>query len=364
VSGTLRFDPPRAPWTAALEWVVRRAFAGAADRDPEPGGALEVARSLDLSSRIGARHQDAAPGYRADHRRAVANELRLTAALDDLAPHLPSGSPLVLLKSAALRARACCAPGARPAADLDVLVAEKEIPSWVDTLRRAGFEVTGQPDYEQHGAALRAPSGGLVEIHRVLLGVRLAGRRSAAAADLATGGWLEAVADRPGVATPKPAVLLAHALVHGLVQHGNAPRGYPLTRLFADALDLGLADSDGEEMLATAAPWIAAEVSALERRAAFELCRALAAGSAGELPADAWSRRLLDHALAGALDARYRESLKVRWLAAPLSDRPVRALARHWRATLAPRPGESRGGRALDLAQRAFRALRARAAVH
>ena len=77
---------------------------------------------------------------------------------------------------------------------------------------------------------------------------------------------------------PSRPVLLAHALVHGLVQHGWAPRSYPPWRGVSDWIDLGLGEADGDTLLAAASAWIGGSLAAEEARAARRLCALLVAG--------------------------------------------------------------------------------------
>lgn len=361
-STSFRFAPPPVEWTPALAWVLGAAFA-AGDGTAAPAEALRLARRLGLAERIATRRADAGEGFRSDRRHAAAVELRLISTLEALAAvPPPGGTRAVLLKFAALHASGRLLAGTRPAADLDVLADEPAGAAWIAALERAGFTSTEQPGYEHQWPALRAPSGALLELHRVLLGVRLDGRRSCGAADLVAHGL---VGPAPGFASlllPAPEVLLAHALVHGLAQHGLAPRAYPLARLLADAIDLGLGTGAGDRLLVPAKRWIERSVSHAEVDAVRDLCRALAAGNAADLPPASRARRLLDHVVAGALDPAYGEALKLRWLGAPLSDEPLpRALWRHWSSTLAPRAGSGRGARLWLLVRRLACAARSRA---
>src|SRR5205085_1762038 len=105
-------------------------------------------------------------------------------------------------------------------------------------------------------------------------------------------------------ATPEPEVLAAHALVHGLGQHGYWPASYPLLKMVADLIDL---DALGDRALS----WVARDVPPPEALAARRLVRRL---TAGEDPAG-WEEGdeevLLRHLLAGRLDPGYEQALRL-----------------------------------------------------
>jgi hypothetical protein len=269
-------------------------------------------------------------------------------ALVEAARELATGDDrLVLLKGVALVARAVVAPGLRPLADLDVLVEERRLPAWSERLLSLGYAVAsgGVPSEHQLPAFTRA--GSSVELHRFLPGVRVPGERGFAtlgALDRAgllehLPGWL------PTVSVPRPPLLVAHAAVHGLVQHGLAPRSYPLTRMLADLIDLRAHADPG---LASAAhALVEAEIPRAEWDELLATCHDLEGGRGHDRP-------LVAHAVHGLLDDDYAASLKLRALGAVPSTLP-RALvfAREaWRALF---PGRERlaalqpGGRGLAL---------------
>jgi hypothetical protein len=146
---------------------------------------------------------------------------------------------------------------------------------------------------------------------------------------LESAGLLEQAPGWPAsVRWPKPALLLAHAAVHGVAQHGFAPRSYPLTRMFADLVDLGLdARDDGDARL------LASAVSAGEWLELRRACQGLVAGRT--------SGPLVAHAVFGALDEAYAASLRLRALGSVPSTlpRPVVWLREAWRALF---PGRER----------------------
>jgi hypothetical protein len=185
--------------------------------------------------------------------------------------------------------------------------------------------------------------------------------------DAAAGGTLRA---------PSRPVLLAHALVHGLLQHGWAPGAYPPFRMISDLIDLGLGGPDGDELLEAALPWLTARrdrgsgpgLDPGEARAARELCARLVEGRLPDpaAPPDS-AGALLGHFLAGALNPAYRRSLGLRRLAGAATEDPgtMRGRAAAWRRRVAkalvPTPAEvdaiygRRHGRAGYLARIAAR---------
>ena len=79
--------------------------------------------------------------------------------------------------------------GRRPSSDLDLLVPEAKLDALQAELLRRGFTVAGER-YEHQAPGLRHPDGGMVELHRVLPGVRLEPKRSATFDALAAAGLL------------------------------------------------------------------------------------------------------------------------------------------------------------------------------
>ncbi|HEX3552461.1 MAG TPA: hypothetical protein VIA62_04445, partial [Thermoanaerobaculia bacterium] len=177
------------------------------------------------------------------------------------------------------------------------------------------------------------PERGVVEVHRLVPGLRLDGPGAATSTPSATWEDLE----RAGLLVPLPAALglagactapapeaqAAHVLVHGLGQHGFFPSSYSLLKMVADLLDLGEA-----ALTPRALGWVARDVPPAEAEAVRRLCARLAAG---EDP-DAWSgpeETLLRHVLAGRLDADYAQALRLGLFRPQPSDRrPAVRLAR------------------------------------
>ncbi len=299
--------------------------APAAFEGLNPERALEMARELGVAVRIAARvpvealvaelGEGAVVALQRARRGAVATTLSLESLLAEVARAARTlAAPVVVLKGMALHMDGVLAAGSRPLADLDVLVPPERAGSLHTSLVADGFTLTpGLRTGEQHLAPLRSPaSGGVVEIHHAVRGVRLHGRRSATAGDVLARGGSRELAGLPGCFLPSPEVALAHLLVHGLAQHGMT-REYPLTRLAADLSDLGVDEAGLAVFLAGPFAWIATDVSPEEVAAAVRLAARLRAGEDPALLATGESGEsvLLGHILALALDDEYLTSLKL-----------------------------------------------------
>ncbi len=336
-----RFDPPEVAPTPALRWVLARAYAArdTALAETEGDAAAELALRFGLAARIAARQSpeqlvgelgaEAATKIRRQRSLATAQELRLLetlAAVDAAAADLRV--PYAPLKGQALVLGGFAPEGGRPSSDLDLLVPEGKLDALQKELVRRGLEVAGEA-YEHQAPALRHASGGVVELHRIVPGVRLEAKKSAtfealAAAEL-LGPPVAPMRFRPrgDLRLPRRELLAAHALAHGIAQHGLAPAAFPGFLFLADLVDLAFRGSGGRATLATIAPWIARDVSFEEAEAALALATALAAADATLFdPPRSSARLLLDHFHAGLTDPRYATSLKTRLLERPLSDKP------------------------------------------
>lgn len=303
------FGPPGAPFPGAVE----------------PGAALKAARLFEMSARIAARQgrerlaaelgADAAGGFHRDRAAATAAGMRLLAAARQVAEAAaPRSIPLAFLKFAALELEGRLVAGSRGACDVDVLVPEERAGELWDALRAAGWRGSGMPEAEHQLPALVAPSGAVVEIHRLLPGVRTEGGRSARLDALERQGLLSLLPDLPGsCSVPAPEVQAAHALVHGLGQHGWWPASYSLLKMVADLIDLG----DGA-LTPRALAWVERDVPAAEAAAAVRLCERFVVGEDPDGPEEP----LLRHILAGRLDPTYESALRLGLFRAQPSDRP------------------------------------------
>ena len=304
----IRFRRPLTEPSREVRWVLFRAFGSkdlAPCELPSPASTFELVRRLDLAPRIAfrsarerldrelgeapARSLVAARGLAAlgaDRQLALARDVAVLARAH--------GVPLVLLKGAALHATGVVPAGSRWSADLDVLVPAEAVADFDAALRTKGFKATpGAIGCEHQTAPLHRGEGEIVEIHRFLPGVRAPGsRRFVTLEVLASSGLLVELPDWPAPASvPAPAILAAYVLVHGLAQHGFGPRAYPLTRMLADLIDLGLAGPDGKRLMAEAHAWTERHVTAEEAHAVLILVRQLVAGRVEPAP-------LLSHVLA------------------------------------------------------------------
>ncbi len=366
----VRFDPPALPLTPAVRWMLLRAFGppgaalgavgavgaagaagaagGAAPPAVAPAAALALSRRFDLAARIAARQGRArlaaelgetavVEGFVHDRAAAAAATLRAMALVEQVAAAAAARQiPVVFLKLAALELLGVLAPGSRAGCDLDVLAPAERAGELLQALVERGFRASPLPEQEHQLAALEGPDG-VVEVHRMLLGVRLDGRpdqpdqrpgqtrqprrraRSARWADLQRAGLLTALPRLPGAAAvPVPAVAAAHALVHGIAQHGWAPGSYSLLRMVGDLIDLGFAES--RPLAASVAAWVAGDVTPVEVEAARRLAAELAAGAWEDSRAP--EAVLLRHALAGRLDPEYQRSLRLALFRRQPSDLP------------------------------------------
>ncbi|HEV2853249.1 MAG TPA: nucleotidyltransferase family protein [Thermoanaerobaculia bacterium] len=322
---SLRFRPPRLEIPGEIRWMLLRAFgpAGAPfPRPVEPEAALAMARRFEVSARIAARQgrdrlaaelgAEAAAGFGRDRTAAAAAGLRLQEVARRVAAVAADlDLPVAFLKFVALETAGVLAAGSRDACDVDVLAPEERAGELRRALLAAGWRPSGLPEAEHQLPALQDPEGGVVEIHRLLPGVRLAGESSATLGELESLGFLETMQGYPGCSSvPAPEVQAAHVLVHGLGQHGYWPASYSLLKMVADLIDLGA-------LTDRAAQWVEKDVPAVEAAAVRGLCASLEAGKDPE----GISEILLRHVLAGRLDPDYERSLRLGLFRSQPSDR-------------------------------------------
>lgn len=338
-----RFDPPPVEIPNALRWVLGRAFgpAGVAVLPVSDGGrTVELARRSSLAGLIGSRSSlealasevgsRAAARFVLEHQAALGAAQWLMQALGPVGEAASAvGSPVVLLKFAALTLAGHTPYGTRKAGDVDVLVAPEAIEAVAAGLRERGFGPSGYRDGAHQLSPLRDGEGRAVELHRYVPGLCVPeGGGAATAGALRDAGLLEEegpgrTGSGEGPRVPVRDVLLAHAVVHGVAQHGLEPGGYPLFRMVADVVALGGRVSDVEGVRR----WIAGAVSLEEVEGTLSLAERLAAGDAslfdagGPVTADVV---LLRHFAAALLDEDYVRSLRLRW---PVSSRGRRGLS-------------------------------------
>jgi len=326
---TFRFQPPVHQVTAEERWCMLRAFATRTTPAPEvdPGLVVGVARNLGLATRIVGRLGPTAlqaqlgeEGGRAlMHEYAVALGqapalARAAKAVAEAAAEIDA--PLVLLKRAALVALSLVDDAQREGVDVDVLVAEYRVAALQARLISGGWRSGETWPADHQAAPLTDPNGTMVELHRFVPGLRVgAGQREARLMDLERAGGIVVLADWPGrVFAPTRDVLAAHALAHGLDQHGLAPASYPLSRMLADLADLEEVGfiPDWESV----ARWTGGSLSREEVLAAFELVASL---RRGQEPSSPNATALLHHVLVAASDPSYHVSLSQRALVRQLT---------------------------------------------
>lgn len=311
------------------------------------GRAVALADALGLSARIGARHQRgldefgpvALETFRKRMWRAAAAGISLEALAEEVARTAAGrGIPIALLKRAALVACGVTLAEGRPACDVDVLVPARRARELQDALVAGGLEPSPLDSSEHHLPSLTDRRRGGVELHTVAWGVRAPGAaRFAAWEDLEATGCLVPLDDSRDVFVPTRAFLVAHALVHGVVQHGNAPRSYTLMNVVADLLDLGFVGEAGSRLADEARPFLAGVLAEEEVGSVLRVCGRLGDGTfrISEEADDDLGPAFLRHVVAAAIDERYRKALKLRQLRPRLASESL--LAR-LSSTLFPEP--------------------------
>jgi len=357
-------SPPPVALTTEIRWVLLRAFgppqAPFPDRVDGPRAAA-LAGDLGLVERIGARVPSSllVTELGSDVARQLAlSRLQVLArvrGLCDLIPELASAAaaaaiPIVLLKFAALHAGGYLAEGSRAASDIDILLPERDVERAAEILTSRGFFAAeaAMADHH-HWPPLHDRQGRVVELHTRLPGLREPGGRRFAGFEAleAAGGLQPAPGLDSGCQLLRPDLMAAHAIAHGLAQHGGADV-YPVTRALGDVIDV--LPGERRRRGIGAAEWIAADVPSSELDAVLGLCDALEKGDLDGLDARRETRTegaLLHHVLASSLDPDYRRSLAVDHLFHSLSDEPrwwrflkrVQCLALPTKAQLAARLG-------------------------
>ena len=180
---------PARSLTPELGWVLHRAFVSrraAVGENPalerrvrldaegiDGSRAAGLARDLGLAERIatlvGPATLAAELGREPARELAVACSQRLarTQRQSEFVPELAEAAratsiPIVLLKFAALRAGGYLVEGSRAAADLDILVRDRDAAAAAALLRRRGFFPVHTPDADHHLPPLQDPMGRVV----------------------------------------------------------------------------------------------------------------------------------------------------------------------------------------------------------
>jgi len=295
-----------------------------------PQGAVVLSRCLDLAPRIAHRtprallaaeiSETGVSALLAAQGVALLNSERLLEVAREVSRAAAEARLWVaFVKGAALYLTKRVPPSARAASDIDVLIAPEDSLRAVHLMERLGFRPDlGSPPCDHQLPPLHRQEGEVVELHLFLPGVRLPGQRAFLGLDaLRDEGLLEPIPGMGEVAfAPRAAVLVAHALVHGIAQHGFAPQSYPLMRMLADLCDLGIGEDSSRPAWATAISLTRDFVSSEEASATWDLCSRIRAEDPLEavLKGGGAAEALLAHIVAGAQDPSYRRGLKMRAL--------------------------------------------------
>jgi hypothetical protein len=308
--------------------VLSRAFAAPLDpwRGPVDGArALQLAGDLSLNGRIGARapktllerelgEQHALALVRAAAASAALRHraLALIREIGSLAQQL--GIPWAPLKGAALAALGC-AQG-RWMSDVDILVPKGQAEPLFQALLSQGFAAWGGSRVAHHWPLLHRDRQKL-ELHTYLPGIRLP--EGTGLVDFSALQRAGLVADAPALLGESGHLLArealaAHLVAHALLQHRFSPRSYPGIRLLADLQELGFWGGAAEPAWRGLLERVRIAVKPEELAALRELTVALEGlreHKGWDLPLGELAARLLGHWLAGALDARYQQRLRL-----------------------------------------------------
>jgi hypothetical protein len=299
---------------------------------------------LDLLPRVAARTppelldqelgRDPADEVRARYRTTAALAVQAEGLCRQLAETASGvGVPLFFLKGMALHLLGIVEFGARGSCDVDVLVPAARAEELQSLLLESGYRDMGMPASEHQLPPIVHPAGLVLEVHTMLWGVRMSGGGASATADslVDAGRFQEVEAGDHVGRVPDREVLLCHALVHGIAQHGLSPMAYLMTRILADVQDFALSPADWEAFAAGPQRWIETDVSRDEVEATASVVMKLADGEDPGLIAaeDSGASRLLRHVVFGVLDSGYREALRLKALSSPqVEESPLGAFAK------------------------------------
>ncbi len=379
----LRFAPPRISATPELCWVLARAFA-APDRvvpgpmNPQRG--ISLAMDLDLLGRIASRipaaqlaEEVGTPGKQAaiaERHRVAASTLRILRTAGRVADTAAmTGIPVAFLKGAALHLSGQALVSARGASDVDVLVPAGRAADLQQALLARGFRPRGATRSPHHLAPLGQQADPWVELHLEVPGVTVPGSPGPMTFDaLAANDLLLPLATQPGRAwVPASAILAAHALVHGIDDHGFGADRYPLMRMPCDIADIVAATPLGPSIAERVQRFVGDGVRDVEMRAAFSLVDRLLRGDLSLVCDPSPAGRLLSHLLAGAVDPDYRDALRLRQIAFLLRHGSLALLGHKLGQrldVLSPRAGPDRMWKAVLMLARMVRAeIRVRASA-
>ncbi|MCA9623628.1 MAG: nucleotidyltransferase family protein [Myxococcales bacterium] len=291
---------------------------------------VRLARALDLTSRVGAHVPketlvaqlgSTAQVFLSARRRTAAAEiqhLQTCRYLQTVADGIDT--KVVYLKGAALLLLGKVRAGARSMVDLDVLVAPEDAARLQQRLLVDGWREMDVPPCEHQLRPLTREGDSTLELHIHLPGVRLEEGASASLCELDRLGLVQT--PREGLTVPSTDVLIAHALVHGIAQHGSSPESYPPLRMLCDLEALGFDRTKATTLIAQHWSWLTRELTQEEVLGLATLLERLAErGAKGVLLGDDTAAMLLRHMVAGSLDPRYALSLRFAALLDPPTER-------------------------------------------
>jgi len=339
----LGFRPPRLALDAELEWVLQRALGPLTWQPTKPVSGqrlVNVALRLDVAARIASRQPRAsieremgaepAQRLREQYVATVARGALLDHATSELLERARVADvSCILLKYAALSRMGVLGVGSRVASDIDVLVPHTRARQFQAILKEKGYQDLGLPESSHQLPALRDPNGVLIELHVHVPLITLGPGQPFARVDelLAAGLTIQS----GNALVPDPAIVAAHAIAHGLMQHAHAPHVYSSLKTFADLADLQLSTPS---VLQQVAAYLSMTMTAEDLNSVQVLARTLVAGDL-ETAMRGESGLILRHALASQLDRRYAIWLRLSGLTRPRTASELRTPAELFRAMLA-----------------------------
>lgn len=326
----IRYSPPAVEVPPEVDWLLSWALAKHAsdlvDANRVEAGRLDrIVGATGLLGRIRSRWprellaSELSQGLfdkvgRAIHSIAANEVIQEEAALRIAEIASEQGISAVFLKGMALRLGGYAAAGTRQAGDIDVLVPHESAEPLSEALRQKGCRELDlrQPDY--HLLPLVHPLGVVIEIHHFIEGVSLGSTRGVTAEEILAGENYRELEGWPaGNLVPDANLLTAHLLVHALGQHGFSPGSYPLLQLLADLQDLDFSGAPGDRFVDEGFEWIQKDMTQAEVAGTRNLLQRLESGEGASIISSGIDSPalILRHLLAGALDAEYRQSLKL-----------------------------------------------------
>ena len=313
--------PPNVQLDADIRWVLLAAFADAGPGDARPALPERAARLIhrfslvnQVASRLSAAQlaQALTPALQeqvsAVARSRVMRSLAVVEARERVCrAATEAGVDIVLLKQAALEVMGLVTPGQRFASDVNLLVDSAQIEKLSRALEASGCLKRPRRNPKYHPVVFATPSDISLELHIAIPCLRLnAQGEFLQLLDLKQHNLVQVTANsQANVFVPTRAVLAAHLVTHGLVQHRFTPQHHPAFRVVVDAQIVELhrecdANSD-------AYGFIRSVLARREFDALAELSQQLSAGNLDDLSPNA--QVLANHVIASSTDADYRSLL-------------------------------------------------------